>query len=87
MPRPSGTPSVLHEKLSPPETCSLPPSDVYICVYTVYVCVCVDVEGVGGYLGVTHFHLVCEPPCGPDLAPYLGLTQTWGVIDRNGKNS
>lgn len=25
----------------------------------------------------TYFHLVCEPPSGPDLAPCLDLRQTW----------
>lgn len=25
----------------------------------------------------TYFHLVCEPPSGPDLAPCLGLRRTW----------
>lgn len=27
-------------------------------------------------LGDTYFHLVCEPPCEPDLAPCLGPRQT-----------
>lgn len=27
-------------------------------------------------VGDTHFHLVCEPPCEPDLAPCLGPRQT-----------
>lgn len=33
----------------------------------------------------THFHLVYEPPCGPDLAPCLGPRQTWEKMTDRGQ--
>ncbi len=43
-------------------------------LFDVYVCV-----------GDTHFHLVYEPPCGPDLAPYLGPRQTLERMTDHGR--